>query len=84
MILNGFDLHQYFRDGELIINSSSNPMCLAAQEIAGELRSLALVDFEGARASAARFQRGEIRAMALLQLVQGSLTPGSADDTEGR
>ncbi|MFY9607038.1 MAG: hypothetical protein WAU45_00315 [Blastocatellia bacterium] len=83
LILNGFDLQQYFREGELIVNGS-NMMCMVGQEIAGQLRSLGLRDFERAKAAAARFQRGEIRAMALLQIVQGSLTPGNADDTEGR
>jgi hypothetical protein len=83
LILNGFDLHQYFREGEFII-SSNNMMGMVAQEMAGQLRSLALQDFDRAIAATARFQRGEMRAMALLQIVQGSLTSGSPDDTEGR
>ena len=83
LILNGFDLHQYFRGGEFIINSS-NSMCTVAQEMAGQLRSLALRDIERAIAATARFQRGEVRAMALLQIVQGTLTPGRGDDAEGR
>lgn len=84
LILNGFDLHQYFREGEFIVNNNNSPMCMVAQEIAGQLRSLALQDFDRARAAAARFQREELRAMALLQIVQGSLTPGSTENIEGR
>lgn len=83
LILNGFDLQQYFREGELIINGS-NMMSMVGQEIAGQLSSIGLQDFERARAAAARFQRGELRAMVLLQVVRGSLPPGSGDETEGR
>lgn len=83
VILDGFDLQQYFREGEFVINSG-NSMCQLTQEVAGELRSIASKDIERARSAAARFDRGEMRAMAFLEIVRGTVTPEDPEDGEQR
>jgi hypothetical protein len=76
LVLNGFDVQQYFRGGEFVI-SGSNQLNMIAQESAQQLGSISHSDFPHARAVAERFQRQEMRVMALLQILQAGL---SSDD----
>jgi hypothetical protein len=72
-VLNGFDLDHYFRNGEFIIRSG-NQLCSSIQEVAECLWSMSLNEFDRARSLAERFQRREIRVMALLQIAQEALS----------
>jgi hypothetical protein len=83
LVLNGFDLQQYFRDGELIINGG-NPLGAMSQEIAVELNSISRDDFDRAKSVAARFQRGEMRVMALLEIAKRALEAVDHSDDEDR
>lgn len=71
--LNGFDLQQYFRNSELVINSG-NSLNEMAQESAQRLGSLSRIDFDRAKSVAEELQRPEMRIMALLQIAQAALT----------
>lgn len=71
LVLNGFDLQQYFRDGELVINGG-NGLHEMAQESAQRLASMSRQDFDRAKAIAEEFQRPEMRLMALLQIAQAA------------
>jgi hypothetical protein len=71
-MLNGFDLNQYFKNGEFIIRSG-NPLCSTIQELADCLGSIGLSDFERARLLGGLFQLSEIRVIALLQIAQAAL-----------
>jgi hypothetical protein len=73
LVLNGFDLQQYFRGGEFVI-SGGNQLNMIVQESAQVLGSISRNDFEHARAAAERFQRQEMRVMALLQILQAAPT----------
>jgi hypothetical protein len=73
LVLNGFDVQGYFRNGEFII-ASGNPLNNIAQECGGVLASNASNDFERARSACARFQRPEMRLIALSRIAQGLLT----------
>ncbi|MEK6323023.1 MAG: hypothetical protein AABN33_15225 [Acidobacteriota bacterium] len=70
--MNGFDL-EYFRSGEFTINGG-NQLSNMALEFSRELGSLARNDFDHARSMAERFQRPEMRVMALLQIAQAALS----------
>jgi len=83
LILNGFDLQQYFREGEFVF-SGNNPLCVVAREVAGELTAMSLQDFDRARSAAGRFARPELRAMTLLQIVQSSLLLEAPQQSEER
>jgi hypothetical protein len=73
LVLNGFDLQQYFRNGELVINGG-NSLNEMAQESARELGSISRHDFDRAKSVAEEFQRPEMRVMALLQIAQAALS----------
>jgi hypothetical protein len=83
MVLNGFDLQQYFRDGEFVINGG-NSMSTAVQEIAGELNSLGRDDFDRAKSASERFQCGEMRVTALLEIAKRALEAVDNSDSEDR
>jgi hypothetical protein len=70
--LNGFDIAQYFRDGELIVDSG-NGLCNATQNLSMQLGAYALQDFDRARAISERLQRPEMRVRALLFIAQYAL-----------
>jgi hypothetical protein len=72
LVLNGFDIQQYFRNGEFVINGS-NSLNEMAQESAQELGSISLHDFDRAKSVAEEFQRPELRMMALLQIAQAAM-----------
>jgi hypothetical protein len=76
LVLNGFDLQQYFRNGELVINGG-NQLSEMARESAQQLGSLSRHEFDRAKSVAEEFQRPEMRVMALLQIARVAL---SSDD----
>jgi hypothetical protein len=73
LVLNGFDIQQYFRGGEFVINGG-NPLNMVAQESAQKLGSISRKEYDRARSGAERFQRLEMRVMGLLQIVQVALS----------
>ena len=73
LVLNGFDIQQYFRDGEFVINGG-NPLNMVAQESAQKLGSISRKEYDRARLAAERFQRPEMRVMGLLQIAQTALS----------
>ena len=73
LVLNGFDVQGYFRNGEFII-AGGNQLNNIVQECGGVLASNASRDFDRARSAAERFQRPEMRLIALSQIAQGLLT----------
>ena len=72
VVLNGFDLQQYFRDGEFIV-SGGNQLSQIFMEFARGVGWVARTDFDHARLMAEQFQRPEMRVMASVQAVQGGL-----------
>ena len=76
LVLNGFDLQQYFKNGELVINGG-NQLSEMARESAQQLGSLSRYEFDRAKSVAEAFQRPEMRVMALLQIARVAL---SSDD----
>ncbi|SRR6266404_107432 len=73
LVLSGFDIQQYFRNNELVINGG-NSLNEMARESAQRLGSLSRYDFDRAKSVAEEFQRPEMRIMALLQIAQAVLT----------
>lgn len=73
LVLNGFDIQQYFRGGEFVINGG-NPLNMVAKESAQKLGSISRKEYDRARSGAERFQRPEMRVMALLQIAQVALS----------
>lgn len=73
LVLNGFDLQQYFRDGEFVINGG-NQLNTLVQASAQRLGSISRKEYDRARLVAERFQRPEMRIFALLQIAQSMLT----------
>ena len=67
-VLNGFDT-EYFRSGEFI-NNGGNALSNMALEYSRELGSIAGTNFDLAISMAERFQRPEMRLMALVQIAQ--------------
>ena len=73
LVLNGFDISGYFRNEEFII-SNGNPLNMIADSCGRELGAVARADIDRARLAAERFQRPEMRLIALLQIAQASMT----------
>jgi hypothetical protein len=73
LVLNGFDIQQYFRGGEFVINGG-NPLNMVAQASAQKLGSISRKEYDRARLGAERFQRPEMRVMGLLQIAQVALS----------
>lgn len=73
LVLNGFDINGYFRNDEFEIYNGS-PLNMIAQTCGSELGAVARTDLDRARLAAERFQRPEMRLIALLQIAQASLT----------
>lgn len=73
LVLNGFDVQQFFRNSEFVINGG-NSLNEMAQESAQRLGSLSRFDFDRAKSVAEEFQRPEMRIMALVQIAQAVLT----------
>jgi len=73
LVLDGFDISGYFRNDEFII-SNGNPLNMIAESCGRELGGVARTDIDRARLAAERFQRPEMRLIALLQIAQTSIT----------
>jgi len=73
LVLDGFDISGYFRNDEFII-SNGNPLNMIAETCGRELGAVARGDIDRARLAAERFQRPEMRLIALLQIAQASIT----------
>jgi ribosomal protein L20 len=70
-VLNGFEV-EIFRDGELSTRSDSDLVRMVAR-FGSQIAALAKVDFDGARATADKFQMPEARMTARLSIVQNAL-----------
>jgi hypothetical protein len=70
-VLNGFEV-EIFRDGELSSRSDSDLVRMVAR-FGSQIAALAKVDFDGARATADKFQLPEARMTARLSIVQNAL-----------
>ena len=70
-VLNGFEV-EIFRDGELSSRSDSDLVRMVAR-FGSQIAALAKVDFDGARATADKFQMPEARMTARLSIVQNAL-----------
>jgi hypothetical protein len=70
-VLNGFEV-EIFREGELSSRSDSDLVRMVAR-FGSQIASLAKVDFDGARATADKFQMPEARMTARLAIVQNAL-----------
>jgi hypothetical protein len=73
LVLNGFDVSGYFRNDEFVI-AGGNPLNMIAESCGNELGAVARGDLDRARLAAERFQRPEMRLIALLQIAQASMT----------
>jgi hypothetical protein len=73
LILNGFDIPSYFRDGELLVNSGTS-LSSTTQEVGRQLHRLAGEQFDRAKSLAETFQRRELRIIAILEIAQGAIT----------
>jgi hypothetical protein len=69
LVLNGFDVMGYFRNDEFVIAGGS-PLNMIAESCGRELGAVARGDLDRARLAAERFQRPEMRLIALLQIAQ--------------
>lgn len=78
VVLNGFDVQGYLRNGEFVINGG-NSLNTMVEECGRELGYGARNNVDRARLAAERFQRPEMRLIALLQIAEGALT----DDSSG-
>jgi hypothetical protein len=78
-ILNGFEI-RLFKDDELPLQPD-NTLSSIVSDYSKQLSKLASVDFEGAQATADKFQRPEARLMAKLSIARGVL--GGTDVTDG-
>lgn len=70
-VLNGFEV-EIFREGELSSRSDSDLVRMVAR-FGSQIAALAKVDFDGARATADKFQMPEARMTARLAIVQNAL-----------
>ena len=71
-VLNGFDVQGYFRSGEFIIKSD-NPLSSMSQECGQVLAANSRDNLDQGRSAAERFQRSELRVVALLQIAKAAL-----------
>lgn len=72
LVLNGFDVQGYFRNGEFVIGGG-NPLNMMAQECGRVLAINSSNDLDQARLAAERFHLPEMRLIALLQIAQAAL-----------
>lgn len=81
-VLNGFEV-DIFRDNELSSRSDSDLVRMVAR-FGSQLAALAKVDFDGARATADKFQMPEARMTARLSIVQSALGVAPAVNPNNR
>jgi hypothetical protein len=72
-LLNGFEIRLY-KDGEMQLQGG-NQLTGIIRSFARELGNIAKLQFDGALATADRFQRSEARIIARLAIVRGVLEP---------
>ena len=72
-VLDGFG-QQYYQDGELIMQNG-NSVANTATQLMGTLASLAIANFDRAKAVADRVERPEVRIGAYLAIAQQTITP---------
>jgi hypothetical protein len=76
--LNGFG-QKYYQDGE-VITYNGNPVAETAKPLAATLGSLALVNFERAKAATDRIHPLDIRISVYLTIAQQTVAPGKSAD----
>jgi len=69
VVLNGFDVQGYFRNGEFILNNG-NPLNTVATECGRTLAAGAAKNTDRARLVAEQIERPEIRLVALVQIAE--------------
>jgi len=75
-ILEGFDIHHYFDEGELLL-SSGNQLANMLNQHLDRLSFLARIDFDRAKRASDRFQPLEAQIMARLRVARSALSRGS-------
>jgi hypothetical protein len=74
-VLSGFFLPSgVFKKGEMVLPPGYSNVSMRFRQFGKELATLALLNFERAKAAADKFQRNEARIMARLFIVQGVLS----------
>jgi hypothetical protein len=80
-VLNGFDIQQYFREGEFILGGGNN-MGTVIQQVSEQVGPLAIKDFDRARSLGERFQRIEMRVKVSLHIAQAAISNEIPPDAE--
>jgi hypothetical protein len=73
LVLDGFG-QQYYQDGELVMQNGSG-LANAATQLIASLGTLAMVNFDRAKAGADRVERPEVRIGAYLAIAQQAISP---------
>jgi hypothetical protein len=73
LVLDGFG-QQYYQDGELVMQNGSG-VANAATQLIASLGTLAMVNFDRAKAGADRVERPEVRIGAYLAIAQQAISP---------
>jgi hypothetical protein len=77
--LNGFG-QKYYQDGE-VITHNGNVVADTAKQLAAALGSLALINFDRAKAAADRIHPVDVRIDVYLTIAQQTVQPNSSPDT---
>jgi hypothetical protein len=74
-LLGGFFSEQFVRDDEIQLSTVNDFIRMFANQYSADLNALASEDFERTKSVADHFQRGEVRTLAHLLIVQSILSP---------